>query len=223
MNSAGELFIAVTGSHCVRRVNAAADNITTVAGVCGAAAGDGAEGAATAAQLSNPTGVALSSDGATLYITDTGNNKVRILHSAPHGKQCCTTLLLRVSKGLNPELFARCSFASWHTCTTSTWLSKCAACDVFSTGECEEVRATCAPYEGPLCRSISTLELTCCDPLVAGLQVRRVVLSSGLLYNFAGTGTGGSSGDGAAATSATLSAPAAVAVAANGDVYILDR
>mgnify|MGYP001806672612 CR=1 FL=1 len=77
LSSAGELFIAVTGSHCVRRVNAAGTNITTVAGVCDGSGGDGGDGTATTVLLSGPTGVALSSDGGTLYIADTGNNKVR--------------------------------------------------------------------------------------------------------------------------------------------------
>lgn len=51
------------------------------------------------------------------------------------------------------------------------------------------------------------------------------MLASGLSSTFAGNvaGTVGSTGDGGLATSATLSAPSAVAVAANGDVYILDR
>jgi DNA-binding beta-propeller fold protein YncE len=77
VTSTGELFIAVTGSHCVRHVNAAGTNITTVAGVCAASGGNGADGTATSELLSGPTGVALSSDGGTLYIADTGNNKVR--------------------------------------------------------------------------------------------------------------------------------------------------
>jgi hypothetical protein len=63
----------------------------------------------------------------------------------------------------------------------------------------------------------------CCDQLVVCLQVRKLVLSTGLSSTFAGTGTADSTGDNAAATAATLSAPSAVAVAANGDVYILDR
>jgi hypothetical protein len=60
---------------------------------------------------------------------------------------------------------------------------------------------------------------------VACLQVRKVVLSTGLSSTFAGdvAGSVGSTGDGGLATSAKLSAPSAVAVAANGDVYILDR
>jgi hypothetical protein len=55
----------------------------------------------------------------------------------------------------------------------------------------------------------------CCDELVVCLQVRKVVLSTGLSSTFAGTGSGGSTGDNAPATAATLSAPSAAAVAAN--------
>ena len=92
VNAAGELFIAVTGSHCVRRVNAAGTNITTVAGVCGTS-GSGPVGAATSAQLASPNGVALSSDGSTLFIADTGNNKVGAPLPVRAVTACITTQL----------------------------------------------------------------------------------------------------------------------------------
>ena len=71
---AGNLFIADQDSHRIRKVDTAGV-ITTVAGTgTGGFSGDG--GAATAAQLNEPEGVALDRLG-NLYIADTSNNRIR--------------------------------------------------------------------------------------------------------------------------------------------------
>jgi hypothetical protein len=70
----GNLFIADTGNHRVRRVDAQGV-ITTVAGTgTPGTMGDG--GAATQAELNGPTDVEVGPDG-TVYIADTGNSCVR--------------------------------------------------------------------------------------------------------------------------------------------------
>jgi sugar lactone lactonase YvrE len=80
MDSAGNLFIADTQNHRIRKVAAGSGIITTVAGSgpigfgSGGLGGDG--GAATAAGLNQPHGVALDSVG-NLYIADSGNNRIR--------------------------------------------------------------------------------------------------------------------------------------------------
>lgn len=74
IDSAGNLYIADADNHRVRRVG--------VDGVMHTVAGTGTQGfagdgeAASAAQLSEPSGVALDSVG-NLYIADTGNNRIR--------------------------------------------------------------------------------------------------------------------------------------------------
>lgn len=76
VDSAGTLFIADTGNHAIRRVTA--DGIiVTVAGT-GAAGGVGDEGAAVAAQLASPRGVAVNDSGE-LFIADTGNHRIRMV------------------------------------------------------------------------------------------------------------------------------------------------
>ena len=81
-DSIGNLFIADTYNHCVRKVDAESI-ITTVAGICSnywkreisrGFAGDG--GPATDAHLNTPHGVAVDAEG-TIYIADTGNNRIR--------------------------------------------------------------------------------------------------------------------------------------------------
>jgi sugar lactone lactonase YvrE len=81
----GNLYIADTGNNAIRRVDATTNVITSVAGVqyCYAtyecigrdgSSGDG--GAATAAELGEPGGVAIDVAG-DIFIADTGNSKIR--------------------------------------------------------------------------------------------------------------------------------------------------
>jgi len=70
----GNVYIADTANHRVRRVDLATGAITTFAGT-GVAGFGGNSGPATAAQFNFPVGLALSSGN--LYIADAGNNRVR--------------------------------------------------------------------------------------------------------------------------------------------------
>jgi hypothetical protein len=72
------IYIADTDNDCVRLIGGDG-TIATVAGVCGSGgfAGDG--GAATAALLDRPGGVALDSAG-NLYIADTHNQRIRVVY-----------------------------------------------------------------------------------------------------------------------------------------------
>ncbi len=71
----GDLFIADTYNHCVRKVDASGI-ISTVVGTCRAAGYSGDGGPAASARLNLPHGVAVDPVG-NLYIADTGNNRVR--------------------------------------------------------------------------------------------------------------------------------------------------
>ncbi len=74
LDSSGDLYIADTGNHCIRKVSAAG-TITTVAGN-GKAGFSGDNGPAISAQLNAPAGVAVDVSG-NLFISDTLNNRVR--------------------------------------------------------------------------------------------------------------------------------------------------
>jgi uncharacterized protein (TIGR03437 family) len=80
VDASGNLYIADTKNHRIRKVTAATGIITTVAGsstsggACTSFEGDG--GAPTAATLCSPSAIALDSAG-NLYIADTGNNRIR--------------------------------------------------------------------------------------------------------------------------------------------------
>jgi uncharacterized protein (TIGR03437 family) len=76
LDGAGDMFIADTGNHRIRKVTATGA-IVTVAG-SGAAGYVGDGGAATAAALYAPSGVAADGNG-NLFIADTGNHAIRLV------------------------------------------------------------------------------------------------------------------------------------------------
>lgn len=73
LDSTGNIYIADTGNSRVRKV--AGTTITTIAGT-GTPGFGGDKGAATAAQLRRPAGVAVDGSG-NVYIADTGNHRIR--------------------------------------------------------------------------------------------------------------------------------------------------
>ena len=76
VDSQGNIYIADIGNNVIRKVDTSG-YITTVAGNYGLGAGySGNHGAATSAQLSSPSAVAIDSQG-NLYIADTGNHVIR--------------------------------------------------------------------------------------------------------------------------------------------------
>jgi TonB family protein len=74
MDDGGNLYIADTGNSRIRKITPSG-TISTVAGN-GTAGFSGDGGAATAAQLNKPLGIAVDSQG-TLYIADTDNSRIR--------------------------------------------------------------------------------------------------------------------------------------------------
>ncbi|MCY3021909.1 MAG: putative Ig domain-containing protein [Planctomycetota bacterium] len=89
IDAAGNLYIADTGNHRIRKVAAADGKISTVAGngtvvvgPMGLPLGDfgGDNGPATAAQLNSPMGVAVDASG-NVFIADTGNHRIRKVDS----------------------------------------------------------------------------------------------------------------------------------------------
>jgi sugar lactone lactonase YvrE len=76
VDSAGNLFIADTRNHRIRRVDAATQIITTVAGSGTGGGFDGDGGPATIARLNSPRKVAVDGAG-NLLITDSSNHRIR--------------------------------------------------------------------------------------------------------------------------------------------------
>jgi hypothetical protein len=75
LDAAGNLYIADSGNNAIRQVQAASGTINTIAGN-GVSGYSGDGDLSTAANLANPSGLALDSNG-NLYIADNGNNVIR--------------------------------------------------------------------------------------------------------------------------------------------------
>ena len=74
LDSGGNLFIADTGNHCIRKISA--DGIVTTVAGNGSRGYSGDGGPATEARMSGPQGVAVDAAG-NLYISDTENGAIR--------------------------------------------------------------------------------------------------------------------------------------------------
>ncbi len=79
IDARGNLFIADTLNHRIRKVDAATHSISTIAGSLSGYGGDG--GPALSAQLNMPDGVAVGSSNS-LYIADTNNHRIRKIDNA---------------------------------------------------------------------------------------------------------------------------------------------
>lgn len=67
------LFVTDTGNHTVRKVEIATGEVTTIAGAAGFS--DSSDGKGSSARFWNPS--AITSDGFSLFVVDTGNNTIR--------------------------------------------------------------------------------------------------------------------------------------------------
>jgi len=80
LDSSGNLYIADTDNHRIRKITAATGTITTVAGT-GSSGGAGDGGPAVNARLNHPRGVFVDASG-NIYIADTDNHRIRKVTTA---------------------------------------------------------------------------------------------------------------------------------------------
>ena len=234
-DSAGNLYIADTGNHRVRKVDSTG-TITTVAGT-GEIGFSGDGGRATSAQLSSPVDVATDDTG-NLYIADRYNQRVRKVDSTG----TITTVAGTGERGFSGD-GGRATLAR-------LWAPKGVATDdagnlyiadqvnrrirkVDSTGTITTVAGTgesgfsgdggpaasarLGPYVDVATDDTGNLYIT-----DTWNQRIRKVDSTGTITTVAGTGEGGSGGDGGPATSAQLQSPSGMAFDSAGNLYIAD-
>ncbi len=252
IDAAGNLYVADQEDHRVRRVTPAGV-ISTVAGsgtACAnptTACGDGA--AATAANLSNPTGVAVDGAG-NLYIADKSDNRIRkvtgttISTVAGNGSSCAdpttacgdgaaaTAANLSSPTGVVVDGAGNLYIADQGDhrirkvtgTTISTVAGNGTECADPTTGCGDGGAATAASLNDP-----TGVALDAAGGLYIADQedhrVRKVVGTT--ISTVAGNGTACADsttacGDGGAATAASLNTPIGVAVDAAGNVYIAD-
>ncbi len=251
VDSTGNVFVADTANHRIRRIDVATGIITTVAG--GAKdggpgfAGDG--GKAGAAQLNSPAGVAVDSTGS-VFVSDSANQRVRRIDSA---SGIITTVAGGAKDGA-PGFAGDGGKATKAQLSNPTGLAVDGAANVFvadtgnqrirridaATGVITTVAggaakgapgfagdggpAGRAQLSGPSGVAIDGAgNLLIAD--TANQRVRRIDAQSGILTTIAGgaaDGAPGFGGDGGPATAAQLDSPAGVAVDGGGNVTIAD-
>jgi len=182
VDSAGNLFIADSLNHRIRKVATGTGFITTVAGN-GTATLAGDNGAATSASLNNPNGVTVDSAG-NLYIADTDNHSIR--------KVAAGSGIISTVAGNGTGTFGGDGGAA----TTASLYSP---------------HAVILDGDGNLYIADRRNH-----------RVRKVAAGNGIISTVAGNGTAGYSGDNGAATSIGLNQPSGVALDSSGNLYIAD-
>ncbi len=181
IDSAGDLLIADTNNHRIRKVSIATGVISTVAGN-GSAGFSGDNGAAVSASLNSPGAIAVDFSG-NILISDTNNNRIR---QVTLSSGVITTIAGNGASGFSGDGGA----------------------------------AVSAQLSFPIGIAVdASSNIYVAD--VLNNAVRKI--SAGVITTFAGQGgVPGFSGDGGVATSALLNFPYGVAVDGAGDLYICD-
>lgn len=237
----GNLYIADTSNNRIRRVDAATQTITTVAGN-GAAAFGGDGSLATSASLSVPSGIALDGSG-NLFIADTGNQRIRRVDAVtqvittvagsdshgPSGDGVLATVATLVSPtGVALDVAGNLYIADSYVSTVRrvdaatqiiTTVAGVIGSYAFSGDGGVATAASLSYPQGVALDAAGNLYIA--DTY--NNRIRRIDATTQIITTVAGGGSGSTfSGDGGPATLASLSLPAGVAIGANGDLYIAD-
>ncbi|MHB1021279.1 MAG: Ig-like domain repeat protein [Acidobacteriaceae bacterium] len=241
IDGAGNLYIADSNNHAIRRVDANTGIITTVAGTIGHPGYSGDGGAATSAELNTPEGVAFDNNG-DLYIADTGNNRIREVDA--------TTGNISTVAGTGTAGFSGDGGAATSAQLNAPWdVTVSAAGDLYiadqnnnrirmvaaSNGNISTVAGSGATPgsngdNGPATAAqLNIPENVALDPAgnlyiadAGNNRVRKVNAATGIITTIAGNGNSSASGDGGPATQAGLYGPDALSLDGNGNLYISD-
>jgi hypothetical protein len=228
------LYIADYWNNRIRKVMAETGIITTVAGGGTGGLGDG--GAATAASLWYPNGVALDNVG-NLYIADSQNQRIRKVAA---GTNIITTFAGNGTLGFSgdggtatsaniykPSGLAVDSFGNLYIAdTNNSRIRKVASGSNIITTVAggylgDNGKATSAGLYGPHGVSVDNSgNLYIADRY--GNRIRKVANGTGVITTVAGTGSSGFSGDGAFATNANINNPWRAVADSSGNLYIAD-
>ncbi len=237
VNGVGDVFVADTGNHRVRRILAAGGTIATVAG-SGTVGNTGDGAAATAATLSGPRGVAVDGAG-NLFIADSGNHRVRVVASGSPNigpaagtgtpgfggdGAVATAALLQGPVGLAATGAGTVAVADQLNARVRRFALGGSIATVAGNGT-----LSWSGDGGPgLQAQLAVPSAVVADGLgnvyvadTANHRVRKIA-AGGTITTVAGTGEAGAGGDGGPATSAQLSLPSGVALDGDGTLYIAD-
>ena len=219
VDASGNLYIADSENHRVRKVDTSGI-ITTVAGN-GTAGYSGDGGPATNASLRAPNGVAVDASG-NLYIADSANSRIRKVD---------TSGIITTVAGPGTPGYDVAVDASGNLYIAELGNHRIRKVDTLGVITTVAGNGT-AGYSGdgePATNASLGYPLGVALDISGNLYIAqsynnriRKVDTSGIITTVAGNGTYGYSGDGGPATNASLRAPSDVAVDASGNLYIAD-
>lgn len=225
--STGDLYIADTLNHRIRKVSTTTGLITTVAGT-GVIGFSGDGGPAVNAQLNSPSGVAVDRYGV-VYISDSGNQRVRKI--TPSGT--ITTVLgggnpatLATPYGLAVDAAGNLFVSDTDGHKILKLATDGTVSVVAGTGTAgfsgDNGPASSAQLNRPAGLSVDALgALYVADQ--ANQRIRKISPGANpVITTVAGTGAAGYGGDGGPALAAVLRSPSGVATASSGGYYIAD-
>jgi sugar lactone lactonase YvrE len=237
-DTSGNLYVADSRNHRIRRVDAATGRITTFVGT-GEGSFGGDDTSAVEARLSLPAGLAFDPAN-NLYIADASNHRVRRVDAvtgriatiagtgeAGYGGDGvpATTATLQTPFGVAVDAVGNVYIADRGNNRVRRVDAAGEITTVAGTGEAgyggDGMPSTAALLDAPSGVAVDASG----NVYVADTnnhRVRRVDAVTGIIATVAGTGEGGFNGDGRSAASARLNAPATVAVGTGGDLYIAD-
>lgn len=235
VDAAGNVFIADTDNHRIRKVTPAGV-ISTVAGT-GTPGFSGDGGSGLAAQLNYPLGVAVDAAG-DIWIADTSNQRIRKLTAsgiistvAGNGTSgfggdggAASSAELASPTGIALDSSGNILIADYGNNRIRMVNAAGVITTVAGNGVSGKLGDGGLAINAELNQPAGVAADSAGNVFIAdsGNQRVREVNSAGMIQNIAGTGTAGFGGDGGPATAALLSSPQAVAVDAAGALLIAD-
>jgi len=226
VDASGNIFIADTGNHVIRKVDTTG-NITTIAGTGGQIGSNGDNGPALNAKLNRPSGVALDASG-NIYIADTGNSEIRkvvgtnmfcVLGCGTTGGQIVEPIALAVdaSGAIYIADTAQHSIVKYSGVTLTT-LAGSGTFLGFAGDNGPAVQSLLNTPEGLAVDAAGYVYIS--DSYNS--RVRKI-LKDGTIVTIAGNGAMTYAGDGGPATAGSLYFPRGLAVDGKGNVYVSDN
>ena len=234
VDSAGNVFFADMGNNRIRKISASG-TITTLAGT-GAARFTGDGGPAASAAVNHAEGIAVDSKG-DIYVSDTGNNRVRMIDATGIIKTVAGTGAAGFAGDGGPAISAKLNRPVGIALDAAgkLYIADCynQRVRVVSSGGITTLAGDGTPGlsgDGGHAMSASLRFPSGVSVTAAGTvyiadwhnQGVRVVNTSGTINTLAGTGVAGFSGDGAAAGNAGLRYPFGLTTDSKGNIFVAD-